>query len=112
MLKEFLNKQRYQKFTTASDAASAKVEALTAELEWMRNRLESQREITVERINVVEPDWTLRLVLCSARRSPGSVMNGKQFDWRLTQTVRPHWNFTTKLKILFNDCQRQANEDS
>lgn len=36
-------------------------------------------ELTVGRLNVTEPDGTLRLVLCNSQRSPGHVMDGKVY---------------------------------
>lgn len=36
-------------------------------------------EITVQRINVVEPDGTLRLILTDKARSPGIYMKGKEY---------------------------------
>lgn len=36
-------------------------------------------ELTAERVNIREPDGTLRLMLCNTQRSPGYVMDGKPF---------------------------------
>jgi hypothetical protein len=36
-------------------------------------------EITVQRINVVEPDGTLRLIITDKARSPGIFMKGKEY---------------------------------
>jgi hypothetical protein len=38
-------------------------------------------EITVERINVVEPDGTLRLVIANRARSPGPIYKGQPFGY-------------------------------
>lgn len=51
-------------------------------------------EITVERINVVEPDGTPRMVLSSRARFPGLVLNRKEY---------PHPNRTTAGMLFFND---------
>lgn len=40
------------------------------------------KEIDVERINVVEPDGTLRLTISDAARSPGWVFHGKPYPGR------------------------------
>ena len=37
------------------------------------------KEITVERINVVEPDGTLRLVIANKARTPGIYMKGREY---------------------------------
>ena len=37
-------------------------------------------EITVERINVVEPDGTPRLVIAAKGRFPGSIFKGKKIE--------------------------------
>ena len=39
------------------------------------------QEINVERINVVERDGTLRLVISNKERSPGPVIRGKAFGF-------------------------------
>lgn len=36
--------------------------------------------VSAERINIVEPDGTLRLVLTSAARMPGLVLRGREFE--------------------------------
>ena len=37
------------------------------------------KELSVERLNIIELDGTLRLVLCNAQHSPGHVMDGEIF---------------------------------
>ena len=37
------------------------------------------KELSIERLNVIEPDGTLRLVLCNTQHSPGHVMDGEIF---------------------------------
>ncbi|MCY3870517.1 MAG: hypothetical protein OXG87_13235 [Gemmatimonadetes bacterium] len=37
------------------------------------------KELSIERLNVIEPDGTLRLVLCNTKHSPGHFMDGEQF---------------------------------
>lgn len=51
-------------------------------------------EITVERINVVEPDGTLRMVLSSEARFPGLVFEGQEYE---------HPNRSTAGMLFFND---------
>lgn len=40
---------------------------------------DTPRELTVERLNVVEKDGTLRYVLASAGRFPGAIVKGKEY---------------------------------
>lgn len=51
-------------------------------------------EIDVERINIVEPDGTLRLVLASKARFPGLVFSGTEYE---------HPNRSTGGILFFND---------
>lgn len=51
-------------------------------------------EIEVERINVVEPDGTLRLVLSSKARFPGLIFEGTEYE---------HPNRSTGGMLFFND---------
>jgi len=51
-------------------------------------------EITVQRINIIEPDGTPRMVLASKARFPGLVLNRKEY---------PHPNRTTAGMLFFND---------
>ena len=37
------------------------------------------KELSIERLNVIESDGTLRLVLCNTQHSPGHVMDGERF---------------------------------
>ena len=37
------------------------------------------KELSIERLNVVEPDGTVRLVLCNTKYSPGHVFDGEYF---------------------------------
>ena len=37
------------------------------------------KELSIERLNVTEPDGTLRLVLCNTQHSPGHFMDGERF---------------------------------
>jgi hypothetical protein len=52
------------------------------------------RELTVERINIVEPDGTLRMVISGKTRFPGLVLHGKEY---------PHPNRKTAGMLFFND---------
>lgn len=52
------------------------------------------RELTVERINIVEPDGTLRMVISDKTRFPGLVLHGKEY---------PHPNRKTAGMLFFND---------
>lgn len=58
-----------------------------------RPRKAAFREIDVQRINVVEPDGTLRLVLSGKARFPGLIFRGKE---------RPHPRDTAGM-LFFND---------
>jgi hypothetical protein len=51
-------------------------------------------EITVARINIVEPDGTLRMVLSNKANSPGLILKGKEYQ---------HPNRKTAGVIFFND---------
>jgi hypothetical protein len=51
-------------------------------------------EITVQRINIVEPDGTLRMVISDTARFPGIIIKGKE---------RPHPNRRTGGVLFFND---------
>jgi hypothetical protein len=51
-------------------------------------------EITVQRINIVEPDGTLRMVLSNKANAPGLILKGKEY---------PHPNRKTAGVIFFND---------
>lgn len=37
------------------------------------------KELSIERLNVIEPDGTVRLVLCNTPHSPGHFMDGERF---------------------------------
>jgi hypothetical protein len=52
------------------------------------------REIDVERINVVEPDGTLRMVISNKASFPGIIIKGKEI---------PHPNRKTAGMLFFND---------
>jgi hypothetical protein len=47
----------------------------------LQNRPQKFQEITVERINVVEKDGSLRLVISNNERSPGPIERGKAFGY-------------------------------
>jgi len=53
------------------------------------NRTKSNNldEITVHRINIVEPDGTLRLVISDKARCPGMFINGKEYPREDRQTA-------------------------
>lgn len=51
-------------------------------------------EITVERINIVEPDGTPRMVLSSRARFPGLILNREEYE---------HPNRSTAGMLFFND---------
>lgn len=51
-------------------------------------------EIDVERINIVEPDGTIRLVLSNRARFPGLIFEGREYD---------HPNRSTAGMLFFND---------
>ena len=48
------------------------------------------KELSIERLNVIESDGTLRLVLCNTQHSPGHVMDGEIFGE--PEGKRPAWN--------------------
>ena len=54
----------------------------------------SFREITVQRINIVEPDGTLRMVVSDKSLFPGIILKGKE---------HPHPNRKTAGMLFFND---------
>src|SRR5438128_11716045 len=47
----------------------------------LQNRQQKFQEINVERINVVEKDGSLRLVISNNERSPGPIERGKPFGY-------------------------------
>src|SRR5262249_9926008 len=51
-------------------------------------------EIYVQRINIVEPDGTLRMVLSCKSKAPGVIIRGKEY---------PHPNRKTAGVLFFND---------
>jgi len=51
-------------------------------------------EITVQRINIVEPDGTLRMVIADKARFPGIILKGQE---------HPHPNRSTAGMLFFND---------
>ncbi len=55
------------------------IEDELAELRRRVEALEARREIEAERINIVEPDGRLRLVVSDATRAPDPVCNGQTF---------------------------------
>lgn len=55
---------------------------------------ESFNEITVKRINIVEPDGTLRLVISNKAAFPGIIIKGQE---------HPHPNRSTAGMLFFND---------
>jgi hypothetical protein len=59
-----------------------------------RSRKTRFEEIDVERINVVEPDGTIRLVLSSKALFPGIIFKGKEY---------PHPNRQTAGMLFYND---------
>ncbi len=81
-----------------SEHSELSIEQVVAQLDKLREQVDQQRqeasraatgmetvqpprmkEVSVERLNVVEPDGTVRLVLCNPQRSPGHVMDGEVF---------------------------------
>jgi hypothetical protein len=56
-------------------------------------------EIDVERVNVVEPDGTLRLVISNQTEFPGAIYHGKEY---------PHPDRKTAGRLFFND---EGNEN-
>ena len=54
----------------------------------------SFQEINVERINVVEPDGTLRMVISDKARFPGIILRGKEY---------PHVSRSTAGVLFFNE---------
>jgi len=60
--------------------------------------IEAQRtkfgEIDVQRINIVEPDGTLRMVISDKSKFPGIIVQGKEY---------PHPDRTTAGMLFFND---------
>ena len=43
------------------------------------SRKEAFNEIDVQRINIVEPDGTVRMIISDTARAPGMIIKGKQY---------------------------------
>lgn len=68
-----------QKILVTYSAVLSTVFALVPLMGSRSNRSESFDEIEVKRINVVEPDGTLRMVISDHTRMPGVIVKGKEF---------------------------------
>jgi hypothetical protein len=75
--------EREVRFLKLYAAASSFCLLLLCLAAFQQSPAEKQRftEIDVERINVVEPDGTLRMVIANRPRSPGPVMRGQPFAY-------------------------------
>jgi hypothetical protein len=67
-----------QRFLVLYSGALTAVFAATVLTAFSPSRTKDFDEITVHRINVVEPDGTLRMVISSHDRLPGVIVHGKQ----------------------------------
>ena len=81
-------------FLVAYSGVLTAVFALTLFTGTVRGRKTSFEEIDVQRINVVEPDGTIRLVLSGKALFPGILFKGKEY---------PHPNRKTAGILFFND---------
>ena len=72
-------KPSVQKFLTAYSAVLSTVFAIVLLMAARSHRSETFDEITVRRINLVEPDGTLRMVLSNHDQMPGIIVKGKEF---------------------------------
>jgi hypothetical protein len=71
-----------QRFLVLYSGVLTAIFAVTTLSAFGSSRTKSFQEITVHRINVVEPDGTLRMVISNHDRLPGIIVHGKerQFD--------------------------------
>ena len=90
-MKEFIDSRR---FLMVYSGVLTAVFALTVFTGTAKSRKTSFEEIDVQRINVVEPDGTIRLVLSSKALFPGILFKGKEY---------PHPNRKTAGILFFND---------
>jgi hypothetical protein len=90
-MRAFLSGRR---FLVAYSGLLTAVFALTVFTGAARNRKTSFEEIDAQRINVVEPDGTVRLVLSSKALFPGILFKGKEY---------PHPNRKTAGILFFDD---------
>lgn len=72
-------KPSVQKFLIAYSAVLSTVFAVVLLMAAKSHRSETFDEITVHRINVVEPDGTLRMVISDHDQMPGIIVKGKEF---------------------------------
>ena len=85
---------RSQQFLTIYSGILTAVFALTVLTGVTKTRKSSFEELDVQRINIVEPDGTLRMVISDKTRFPGLILKGKEF---------PHPNRRTAGMLFFDD---------
>ncbi len=90
-MKKFINSRR---FLAIYAGVLTLVFALTVLTGARQSRKARFEEIDVERINVIEPDGTVRLVLSSKALFPGIIFKGKEY---------PHPNRQTAGILFYND---------
>lgn len=90
-IKELFSNQR---FLVIYSAAITVVFLLTVLLGAAENQKQKFNEIDVQRINIVEPDGTLRMVLSNKSSFPGIIIKGKE---------HPHPDRKTAGVLFFND---------
>jgi len=82
------------RFLAIYSAILTAVFALTVLTAATKTRKGSFDELDVQRINVVEPDGTLRMVISDKTRFPGIILKGKEY---------PHPNRRTAGMLFFDD---------
>lgn len=90
-MKEFFGSQR---FLTIYSGTLTLIFAVTILGGFAPAKQNNFEEITVQRINVVEPDGTLRMVISDKTRFPGIILKGQE---------HPHPNRKTAGMLFFND---------
>lgn len=83
-----------QRFLAIYSGILTVVFAITVLTGATKARKDSFEEIDVQRINVVEPDGTLRMVISDKTRFPGIILKGKEY---------PHPNRRTAGVLFFDD---------
>ena len=84
--------QRFLAIYSAALTLMFAITVLCGFAEWKHQ--EKFNEITVERINIVEPDGTLRMVISNKSNFPGFILKGKE---------TPHPDRKTAGMLFFND---------
>ena len=83
-----------QRFLVLYSAAITAVFAITILGGFAPSKAANFKEITVQRINVVEPDGTMRMVIADKALFPGIILKGQE---------HPHPNRKTAGMLFFND---------